>query len=217
MRYVAQPFDTARCTLRQLAEYTHRQLRRISQAMAVPETLWVEDVIDLGCAHEPAANPPTWTKVKDNGAGSTGVFAWLFDAITEQSLEGSWSARRRRKSGAGIKPVLRFSPNGNGAGTIVWGLEYALANPDGTFGSTSIVYAILAVAANAQYDHLVAKFDELAGASIDMGASVLFRVFRATGHGSHTLTDDAFGIELAFNYQQSTPGSDLEYLKRVET
>lgn len=69
-------------------------------------TVWDDLRVSLSSARIPAANAPNWAKVTDDGAASTGVFAWHFD--DGEYIEFHVQMPHGWKVGSTIYPHIHF-------------------------------------------------------------------------------------------------------------
>ena len=166
------------------------------------------------------ANDPDLAQFKDNGAGSTGVYTYWFDATSEEELFFTVQIPHDYKEGTDIYAHVHWVPKSNGVfgQDVSWGLEYTVANSNGVFGNTTIIYGD----DNRQGDlvldagrHYETNIGSISGASLTLSAMLVCRIFRdATGAGgTDDYTDDAGLLEIDFHYQKDAIGSDAEWSK----
>jgi len=162
----------------------------------------------------------TWQKILDNGAGSQGILAYLFDASTEEELYFAVQVPHSWKFGTALHAHVHWAPSANGgAGEMVsWGLEYSVADIGSTFPDSTIAYGNTPVpdetlVANRHYLTEIAEISMSGIASVS--PMIMCRVFRdATGAGA---TDD-YGndvalLEIDFHFEIDSLGSRDEYTK----
>jgi hypothetical protein len=173
-------------------------------------------------------NNPTFTKFKDNGAGSVGVYAYSFAyqavAGNEEELFFSQQLPHGYKEGTDLKPHIHWSPAVSGAAGqfVKWGLEYTIANVDGTYGNTAIIKSDASGASTATTSGdstltagkgYVTAIGTISGTGVEVSAMLICRVFRNSSHADDTLAQAAFGCEIDFHHQIDTLGSRQEYVK----
>ncbi len=183
-------------------------------------TVWDDLRVPVLSTKLQGTKDPDFAKLLDNGAGSQGVFTYLFSATIENELYFAVQMPHSYKYGTAIHPHVHWVPVANGsAGQVVsWGLEYSLAEIGGVFGNTTIIYGNTSVpsetlVANKQY---LTGMTEIAMTGVDsVSAMLLCRVFRdATGGGAtDDYASDTALLEIDFHYQLDTIGSDSEYIK----
>ncbi|KKN79015.1 hypothetical protein LCGC14_0344910 [marine sediment metagenome] len=165
------------------------------------------------------AGAPDFAQFRDDGSGSTGVFAYWFDPNTEQQVYLVIQMPHSWKEGSNITPHVHWvsADTAVGAGTDVsWGFEYTWASINGVFDTTTLVYAdeqsggaseILTV-----NKHYKTYFSGIVGAGHTISSMLICRLFRdatSTG-GTDDYDDDAGLIEIDFHYEIDTIGSKTE-------
>lgn len=192
----------------------------IASGYAVHEIYWTDLRVATGATTRGGSKIPTWTKFKDNGAGSQGVFLEYFSASAEQELFFTCQFGHDYAQGTDIHPHVHWIPNVNGgAGDVVsWGLEYTWQTIGVTYGNTAIISGNehnpdeTLVAGR----HYLTELGIIDGSGIDSVSSMIVgRIFRdATGA---LKTDDYSGtaglMEIDFHYKVDAPGSETEYIK----
>lgn len=165
-------------------------------------------------------SPPAFTKVFDNGAGSEGVFTYLFDSTAEEQLFFIVQMPHDWKLESDIEAHVHWFPTANGSAgqKVSWGLEYTIAEHDGVFGNTAIIYGDTATLDETLVDnkHYVTELGIISMSGITTISTMLIcRVFRdATGTGgTDNYTSDVGLIETDFHYIRDDLGSRLEYTK----
>lgn len=172
-----------------------------------------------------ASNDPNFSQFLDDGGGSHGVFLYFFDPNTEEELFGVAQLSHSYKLGTDLHPHVHFIiPTTGAAGQFVqWGLEYTVADINGTFGNTSIIYTDASSAATATNSgdgtltankHYYAVFPAIDMSGITSLCSMIcFRIFRDAGDGNDDYPNDAGLLEFDFHYQIDTVGSRQEFIK----
>jgi hypothetical protein len=182
------------------------------------ETGWRDMLMPFTSATIPSVSAPDFTKVRDNGSGSTGVFAYLFDDSTIESLYLTFHVDHDFKVGTAWYPHVHWMPLTTGTGVVRWGIEWTYAprtaDPD-SFGTTQFTY-IEQAGAGVAYGHQVAEVADpgitLAGCEPD--TVILARVFRDASHANDTYTGDVAGLFLDAHYQvdrYSTPNKAPDF------
>lgn len=163
---------------------------------------------------------PTFSKIQDNGAGSQGVFAYLFNQTNEQELYFVVQMPHAWNIGSDIKAHVHWVPDGNGSEgqTVSWGLEYTWSNINATFGATTIIYANDTSSGDTTLldnKHYLTALGTITGTGKTLSSMLLCRVFRdATG----ALATDDYGngawlLEVDFHFEIDSLGSRQEYIK----
>ncbi len=181
---------------------------------------WDDIRVPASSGQKGITNPPGFSQVLDDGSGSTGVFANLFSATSEEELFFSVLLPHDWKVGSDIVAHVHWLPTANGTGSqkVSWGLEYTLSELGTVFPNTTISYGNTSnpdetLVINKQYITDIVTIDM---SSITTIASLIIcRVFRdATGTGlTDDYTSDAALLEIDFHYQKDALGSISEFIK----
>lgn len=167
-----------------------------------------------------AVRQPGLVKVGDNGAGSTGVYAYGFDDTDEEEVFFHVQMPHAWKEGTTIRPHMHwFTLANGGVGDIVeWGLEYTIANIGDVFPDTVIISTLGGGGSRPVDDTIVAKTHYLSAfaSNIDMANAtiscmLICRLFRSVSEDD--FTGDAIGIEFDFHYEVDSYGSTALYTK----
>lgn len=184
---------------------------------AIANSVWDDLRVPVVATKLGGSKDPEFKKVFDNGAGSQGVFTYLFDAGSEEELYFMVQIPHGWKYETDIKPHVHWIPTLDGVlgGVVSWGLEYTLSEIGVTFGNTSFVYGNAhspsgALVMNKQY---ITSLTPISMDGIDtLSAMLICRLFRdATGSGlSDTYAWDAGLLEIDFHFEMGSMGSDNE-------
>lgn len=153
---------------------------------------------------------PTFTKFRDDGAGSQGVFGYSFVAGAEKELYLSVQLPHSWRQGTDVLAHVHFSTLATTTGTVIWGLEYTWANVNGTYPTTTLSTSSYDITANSQYKHMLSPIVTLSGSGKTISSVIICRVYRTSGGtntGAMILTD------VDFHYQTDTIGSSAETSK----
>lgn len=170
--------------------------------------VWEDLRVALELTRRGAANQPGFGQVLDDGSGSVGVYATLFDKATREDVFFSVQFPHAWKIGSTIEPHVHWMPTDTDTGTVRWGLEYTWVDINGTFSNTTIIYAEDAADGTAS-KHQYASF---AGVTPPVGITgvssmMLCRLFRDAAHANDTYDNDAAGLEFDIHYQKDAVGS----------
>lgn len=166
-----------------------------------------------------AAAEPDLVQFRDNGADSTGVFSFAFDAGTEEEM---YFAAQMPHGWAGtpIEPHVHWSVMNNCTGTVSWGLEYTWSELTGTFATTNIIYGNVSLPNESNriaYRHYLTDLPSITGSfgSNTLSSMLVGRIFRdATGAGlGDSCPQDAILLEIDFHYEIDRFGSNQEYVR----
>lgn len=149
------------------------------------------------------AKDPQYVQVRTDGAGSQGVYAYVFDKSVEEELFFAVQIPHTWVEGTTIYPHVHWFPITANAGKVAWKLEYTWASIGAVFGNTAYVSGVAdapGVAFQHTMTHLgVAGID---GTGKTASSMLMCRIFRdATNVPDDTLDEDAALIEIDFHYQ----------------
>lgn len=162
---------------------------------------------------------PDFTRFKDNGSGSQGVFAYLFDKNTEEELYFIAQMPHTWKQGSNIEAHVHWYPTVNGsAGTDVsWGMEYIWSNIGEVFGNTTIIYGDINYLSETLVadKHYLTELGTIDATGKTFSSILVCRVFRdaTSAGGTDDYDADAGLLEIDFHYQIDSLGSNEEYVK----
>lgn len=122
------------------------------------------------------------------------------------------------KEGTTLKPHVHWAPATAPSGTatnIVWGVEYSVKQPGGTFGAPSTIYVTNDITGIAQWSHQVAGLPDISGSGLTISPVLVGRVIRVsnTMEGATRYDADAMFLGLDVHYQVDTIGSASEWTK----
>lgn len=185
------------------------------------DTFWDDLRVPLDAIKLGGVKDPNYLLFKDNGSGSTGTFAYWFDASAEEEMFFTVQLPHNYKLETDLHPHVHWVPKTDGsAGQVVnWGLEYTIANHGEVFGLSNIISGNAhhpVVDPVVAYTHYLTEVGTISGASIDsISTMIVCRVFRdATGAlGTDDYADDAALLEIDLHYEIDYPGSRSEYIK----
>ena len=152
---------------------------------------------------------PGFTVVRTDGAGSQGVFAYSFDADTEQELYCSVQLPHGITKSI-IVPHVHWTSSQAVASSVVWGLEYCLANVTGAYPATSTILIATGTHSGVAYSHNLTDLGEIDISTANDSAVLLIRFYRKAADAG----DDAaaaWATDLDFHYQIGVLGSNNEH------
>lgn len=115
-------------------------------------SLWNHISIPLVSGKAPAVSYPEWTLVRDDGAGSTGIWAWAFD--DGEYIWASVMFPHDYKNGTTIYPRLYYMclTDVDPADNFKMGLEYCWGQEEDFPTTTSTVEQTISTGVNTAYD-----------------------------------------------------------------
>ena len=178
--------------------------------------------ISMMTAKSGGGNDPDFTQYKDNGAGSTGVYAYAFASNSEEELFFNLSMPRQWTESSDIGVNFNWVSNQTGSSTqnVKWGIEYTWANQGELFGNTSTATANDRIPSDSRVltdTHYRTEVDVIDGAGKDINSTLICRVYRDGGDASDTFPYDAFLLDIDFHFICNSIGSRNEYTKGVST
>jgi hypothetical protein len=192
-----------------------------NKTLALGSSVYDDLRVALTSSKTGGSKDPTFAKVKDNGAGSQGVFAYSFHPTNENELYFVAQFPHSKKMGTAIKPHIHWTPATTGsAGQVVsWGLEYTWANYSGDFPNTTILFSNTHGPADSALTagrHYITALGTISALANETPSSVLLcRMFRDAGGtlATDSYTGNAFGLYVDFHIEIDTLGSRLEFTK----
>jgi hypothetical protein len=157
-------------------------------------------------------NPPTFSQLLNNGAGSTGVYTWHFSPTITEDLFFAAQMPHAYLQESPIYPHVHWCCTTSNAGNVVWELEFTRAEVNSFFSSSSI-YQIIATGSGFANYHQVNSFPTINMIGKTISSMILCRLSRVGGNVNDTYPDDAALLEIDFHFQLDTPGSRQETVK----
>ncbi|MBF0119976.1 MAG: hypothetical protein HQK79_14170 [Desulfobacterales bacterium] len=175
-------------------------------------TVWEDLRFPLSIAKIPAVSAPSWTKIADNGAGSTGVYAYNFS--DGEYVFFTVQIPHARKPDSSIYPHIHFATTSDvdPSDNFGIGLEYFWIDITGTFSNTTIITKDIATGVNSSKKHQIGSFDAIVGTGKGISSVLVCRLFRQAA-GSDNYADDVTIFDIDFHYEIDTVGSRTETAK----
>jgi len=149
-------------------------------------------------------NEPTWTKVVDDGAGSTGVYAYAFSPTVLNELWVMFQVDHDFAIGTAFYPHIHWLPDNVDTGVVRWGIEWSAAqsHSQDVFGNTFTIF-IEETASGVINQHMLAEVADpgITVPGAEPGMIILARVFRDATHANDTFTGNAIGLNLDAHFQ----------------
>jgi len=156
----------------------------------------LEITITLDAAKTAGVNDPTFSKVADDGAGSTGVFMYTFISNQERELFLNVHFGKNYVASSDLDIDLHWGPTTANAGNVVWGLEYIWVNEgEAAPANSTIVEAAVAVSGVAA-EHQESNIATIDGTGKLPKSILVGRFFRNGADAADTYPDDAFASTL---------------------
>ena len=158
------------------------------------------------------ANSPTFAKVTDDGAGSTGVFAWHFSPTQVNEVHVNKEFSHDVKLNGFFDIHIHWCPTTTGAGNVRLEVEYITVALDGTIGNT-ITVQVTAPASGTAYHMEMTEMVTLSASSRGISDQVFMRVARLGNDAADTYAGDVVISTVGIHYEIDTIGSRQEYVK----
>lgn len=122
------------------------------------------------------------------------------------------------KEGSNIYPHVHWTPITTEAGNVVWELEYAWSNINGTFGAPGNMASAATAAGGTAWVHKMTDLLEGGNNYIDgtgktISSMLVCRLHRNAGEGSDSLTEGVAFLEFDVHYEIDTLGSNTASTK----
>lgn len=177
-----------------------------NDAITLLDTVWD----DLRVPAQATRINPAVTK-PDFGTFKDGTLTFLFDSASVETVHFNVQIPHQYKLGTNLKPHVHWSPTTTNVGTVIWNLEYTIAEKDGVFGTTAQI-AVTDTSSGTAFEHRLAGFPDISGTNIDSVSAMLVCALSRTAT-SDTYTADAALIEFDIHYEIDSIGSRDEYTK----
>lgn len=167
------------------------------------------------------ARDPSFSKVGDNGLGSRGVYAYIFDdqAVNEREVFFDVQVPHAWLEGSAVHPHIHWTPSVNGGAgeKVQWGLEYYVVDIGDVLGNTTIIYAKQHDPADASLvakKHYLTEWAPIAMAGLTLSNCWRVRMFRNSSDAvNDTYTGDARMFSFDLHIQKDALGSRQETVK----
>lgn len=181
-------------------------------------TVW-DDIRVEPVARSTGTNAPSFTQWFTDGAGSRGVYLYLFDNAAVGSQKEVHFTLQLPHSWAGTEIHLHvhwIAATSNASSAVRWGLEYTWAEPNQVFGNTTLIYAVDPVSGDTgttAYKHQITEFAGLTPDSSQDGLSsiLICRLWRDSANAADTYSGDVGLLYIDAHYEIDKMGSNSQY------
>lgn len=158
------------------------------------------------------SNPPVWTFYKNNGAGSQGVYLWMFNYNIEQEVYFTIQLPHGYKEGSTIFPHVHWTTaTGSPSGAdVVWSLEYTTVAIGGTFSNTTTITAtniLGSITPSGTFQHLISSFPAISGTGLGISTVIIGRLYRNVSHANDTFANPVGMLGFDIHIEKDTDGS----------
>lgn len=158
------------------------------------------------------ANAPIFAKLLDNGAGSTGVYAWMFPQAVNRDLFFWAQFPHSWREGTLIEPHVHWCPTDANAGDVFWRAETTIAKIGDPFPQ-SVLDSVAAPAAGVAFEHQLSPLTPMTLSGDKISTMIGCRIIRGGANVLDTYGNDAALLEIDFHFQLDTPGSRQPEIK----
>ena len=176
------------------------------------EPNWTDLRVPVTSTKLGGSKDPTFSKITDDGAGSQGVFSYVFSANQEQELYFVTQLPHGWKLESEIDIHVHWSPTTTGAGNVRWGVEYSITDANVALSGTTLA-AVTTATGGVANKNITTDIVHIDMTGFDLSALIIARIYREAGHAEDTYSDVAALFEIDFHYQQDSLGSDQEFSK----
>lgn len=155
------------------------------------------------------AEDTDWIEGVVSGGGTPGVFGYLFSPVIRNEVFFDIQLPHSWVVGTNIQPHVHWSPMDNSSGVVRFGLEYTLADINGTFSLTKTIYGSESVLSGEKYKHHMTSLGWIDMSSTTyVSAMLICRLFRDATHEDDTYDGQICVHEFDAHYQVgSDPGT----------
>ena len=168
-------------------------------------TTWDDLRVPITSTKFGGTQDPDFAKFLDNGSGSQGVFAHLFDKALEEEVYISVQMPHSWREGSDVRAHFHWAPTDTDTGNVIWGIEYSWANITGTFGNTTITTVTDAADGTAN-KHQMTSAIVIDGDGFTGSSMMVCRLFRAAANELDTYDADAALLEFDLHYEVNKMG-----------
>ena len=138
---------------------------------------------------------------------------WQFSASATNVLAMQVQMPHQWKEGSAIYPHVHWSPTSTNTGSVLWQIQYKIANVDGVFPGSWTTIQKLHAGSGVSDTHQIAAFDPITMTGYTLSCMMLVLLSRIGGDGTDTYTAVAKLNEFDIHFQIDGFGSDEEYTK----
>jgi hypothetical protein len=158
-------------------------------------------------------NDPSFVKIADDGAGSTGVYAYKFNEAAEKEVFIYFQYLHSRKLNSDFDIHVHWQPTSTDTGAVVWGAEYITTDIGDTI-PVSILSVVAADADGTDGKHQLASIVDITGAALSGLSGITgVRLYRNATAAADTYDTGAVLLYIDSHYQQDSVGSTEELVK----
>ena len=182
-----------------------------AEPLTLTDTVWDDMRVPVSAVRIGSAFPPDWENITD------GLYVLAFDdGANDEQVYFVVQIPHNYKIGGEIEAHVHWGPSDTGAGDVIWGLEYSIANMGDVFPSSTTISVTIASGGIAD-KHIYTDIGSIDTSGItevtDISTMLICRLFRNSSSGSDTYAADAYLYEIDFHYEIDSLGSQDELSK----
>ena len=182
-----------------------------AEPINLTDTVWEDLRVPISAVRIGAAFPPDWENITD------GLYVLAFDnGANDEQVYFTVQIPHNYKIGGAIEAHVHWGPSDTGAGDVIWGLEYSIANIGDVFPASTTIDVTIATTETAN-DHIYTDIGDIDVSGItevtDISTMLICRLFRESSSASDTYASDAYLYEIDFHYEIDSLGSQDETSK----
>ncbi len=179
-------------------------------------TGWDDMRVSLSNAKVPASNAPDFAQVRDDGAGSVGVFSYKFADGEYVFLQTQMS--HRWKLGSTIWPHIHWTCTSNVDPADNWGcgMEYIWTDiNEAAAANTTVIEKDISTGVNKQMTHQITNLSDtgIDGTGKGLSSILLIRLYRYAA-ASDNYADDIVITDFDLHYEIDTPAGSREIVTK---
>lgn len=176
------------------------------------DTFWDDLKAPLTAVKLAGVKDPIFEKFADDGAGSTGVYAYSFAAGVEREVFIIKQTSHAKKLDTNLHIHAHWSPSDANAGTVRFGVEVTVAAIGQIFGNTTLTYFTDTCDGTAKKHELAGEID-VSIPNETVSSIVLVRFFRDGGDAADTYGSKIWVYDVDAHFEIDRPASRMEYAK----
>lgn len=159
------------------------------------------------------SSDPTFSKISDNGSGSTGIYAYLFSDTFKNEVFVSYEMPHYYKEGSDFNIHLHYYPETNDSGNIIFEVESVFNNVDSVLGNSTVHQCICAVPSGSAKKHMYQEIATINGSNLTISHGIGMRVARRADLSGDTYPGKCWITRAALHIEVDSLGSRTESSK----
>ena len=173
-------------------------------------TSWEDLQFPLTAAKLTGVSDPSFTKIVDNGAGSTGIYAYSFSASADQQVFVSTEMPHDWKEGSNYYFHLHWYPATTDTGRIVFSVETATSDINSIAGNSYVTRYVYSITVNSIKKHLMTELFTVNASALHISHGIGFTIKRLGSDPSDTYPGTIWITRAAIHYERDSFGSNTK-------